>query len=66
MLVLKDKHGEEGSKDYNSIMKMATEVLSTKFGVATHKIVTTEGADSSLGHYTKSLCIHNLICDLIL
>jgi len=66
VLVPKDKRGAEGSKDYNSIMKMATEALSTKFGVAKHKIVTTEGADSSSGNHTKSLRIQNSICDLIL
>ena len=66
VLVPKDRRGAEGSKDYNSIMKMATEALSTKFGVAKHKIVTTEGADSSSGNHTKSLRIQNSICDLII
>ena len=48
VVVPKTKHGTEGTKDYNSIMKDATVALSTKFGVSKHMIVTAEDSDSLL------------------
>ena len=66
VVVLKTKRGTGGTEDYNSIMKDATAALSTKFGVAKHMIVTTDGSESPSGNNIKSLCIQHSILQLIL
>lgn len=65
-VVLKTKHGTEGTKDYNSIMNDATAALSTKFGVSKHMIVTADGLDALSVNNIKLLCIQHSILQLIL
>jgi hypothetical protein len=66
VVIAKDMHGAKDLKHYISIMEIATKALDNKFGVPKHNIVTDEGANTSSGNQTKSLCIQQTIMDLFL